>query len=176
MGVSLIMGAPQSGKTLLAIDIVREVLKDAKEPVLVLTDALSRWRRALGVHPNLTIQEGLGSETVPDLRTLCLIVIDSTGLNAPVIQYAQRGPVLITTNSLTIQTAFNQTASLILRIDRLEDSQAKITVVKSRFENGTGSNAVLYKVDSVLGLVAQDYTPPALKSAWDRLLDDEDLV
>lgn len=170
VGVTLITGDPKSGKTTLAVDIVRETLQEPGSEVLVLTDEQPRWRRDISL-PNMFLQ---ASADPDDYLALSLIVVDgSVPVNAPIIRFARMGPVLLTTNSSAVQMAFVQTSGLVLRVDRLDDGFSRLTVVKSR---DTVGGSVRYKVDPLLGIVAPDYEPPAAKSAWDRLLGDEDLV
>lgn len=175
IGVTLILGAPKSGKTLLAMDIVREVLKTSGDRVLVLCEEPERWRKAIG-HANLTVRNSFNS----DDKGAVLTVVDAGQISAPVIRLAQHSPLLVTAGGLTAQTALTLAAEVALRIDRLDDGFGKLTIVKSRHERtgvGTMEEAsVQFKVDPVLGFVATDYQAPSVRSAWDRLLEEEDLV
>jgi len=163
IGVTLIVGNPKSGKTLLVMDIVREVLKTPGDRVLVLCEDPALWQRTID-HANLTARSSFNT----DDTAATLTVVDNAQISAPVIHLAQHGPVLITASSLTVQTAFNQTAEVMLRIDRLENGIGKLTVVKSRHEVMANGNvdlaAVLFKVDPSMGFVNQDYQPPVQKS------------
>src|ERR1051325_8663924 len=170
VGVTLIVGPDKSGKTLLAMDIVREVMKTFEDNVLILSESPSKWQRVLDQSPNLTIRPTLNPD---DLALADLVVVDHVLMSGPLLAYSQQKPVLLTGASLTVLQAF-QSAHLILRTDRLEDGLGKVTVVKSR--DWVNGEAVIYKVDPILGIVAQEYKAPILRSSWDRLLDDEDLV
>jgi predicted ATP-dependent serine protease len=168
IGVTLIAGGTASGKTTLVIDIVRECLRDSTEIVTVLTECPEMWRLAI---PDRRLRVG-SQFTEDDSRVSNLVVVDGGITNAFVIRFAKLGPVLLTTTNVNTTMAFLSSAVKMLHLERLDGDMGRITVVKGSML-GT---KIRFRVDPVEGIVDPDYKPPEVKSVWDRLMGEEDLV
>jgi hypothetical protein len=174
LGVTHILGAYTTIRTAFAIDIVREELKNPKSVVTVVTNAPSMWRLAINT-PRLHIVSSFNSD---ENNVASLVVVDDGPINALVINYSTRGPVLLVDGNTQVTSGFAMSSLLTLQINRVEGLEYKMTIVKPSYEtisdprikNGASAN---FKVDAEFSLQPANYQEPVLRSAWDRLLEED---
>lgn len=169
LGLTLITGGAECGKTVLAVDIVREFLRSTTRHVIVATETLSIWRRAFEADPHLHLHDTIPAHLINDLGSnLGLIVMDGAVIvSGQVVNYSRRGPVIITSIG-TSTSVFQESSALTLHLSRVTvygQVLARLTDTK---------NVVHFKI--VEGKpVPQDYVEPVVQSAWERLLK-KDLI
>lgn len=178
-GVSLISGEAVTGKTTLAIDIVRTYIRQPERNLVVgvVTEEPQRWQNELredldnNDHRLLRIYSVASPQLGHDIAGMHLVVVDSVGINTDILQYSQNNPVILASSSQNTRQLFVTQYALLLT--RLVNDVGKVTVIKDR----DGRHGGVVHVKFVNGrLERPEYQPPQLRSAWERLLDDEDFI
>ena len=171
--MTLITGGAKCGKTVLAMDIVRDFLTQDRpeQHVIVVTESLETWRHAFAPSARLHLHGSLPPHLIQDLDPyLDFIVMDGpVGMDPKVINFSTRGPVLITSSSPTVVSAFQFSSVFTLQLSKVEHfGQTFARLVDDK------RNVDFFRIVGDT-LISRNYVEPVVKSAWERLLD-EDLV
>ncbi len=178
-GLSMIVGAPGAGKTLLAANVSAVALQDSKADILLLCEDRGEvWNRMVNLQSK-TLSPHQGSQRVTRtwastirLSTTTLVIVDNNqSVPDEVVRYSLQRPVILTRNESQAHTTFTRSASLVLHLERARRSDQFIARVTKNREGRIGEFAV-FKYDRGFGLVGHE--GPRL-SRWERLLSDEEL-
>jgi hypothetical protein len=182
VGASLIVGTPRSGKTLLAANIVStELQKDGSVVAVISEDTPNAWVRLVTLQERFP-RRGELHFLVSDLSERprpqpTLLVIDRPGLAIPrhIRQFAFDGPVIVTSNQAHSDSEFIRSASVSLALKNVKGTnRVRAHVTKSR--SGQTGGSMFMEYDSELGLIDQTHVRVPLRSRWDLLTADTDII
>jgi hypothetical protein len=179
VGASLIVGTPRSGKTLLAANIVStELQKDGSVVAVISEDTPNAWVRLVTLQERFP-RRGMLHFIVGDPSALrpTLLVIDRPGLAIPrhIRQFAFEGPVIVTSNQAHSDSEFIRSASVSLALKSVKGTnRVRAHVTKSR--SGQTGGSMFMEYDSELGLIDQTPVRVPLRSRWDLLTADTDII
>lgn len=175
-GISVIVGTPRSGKTMLVGNIASVVVRDLNSRLAIVTEeAGSAWANM--VLRDRTPDTKLASfqmyrssvSLVHDIRNVTLIIVDGCEMTAPIQEFARRGPVILTSNERSTDLLRHRSAAVVLQLERVKNEDRVIAKVLKNRTGPTGAS-VQIKYDSKRGLVEHEVPAP---TRWDVLMGED---
>ena len=178
-GLSLITGAPMTGKTMLVVNLLPKLLASPKVSAAIISeDLLNFWETRLRRERDRQGIDGLpgtrsyctDDTTVVDIRLCDIIVVDGLlrkqALNKTLQEYARKSPLIVTVGVPAREVSLF--ASVILHLERFGEVTT-CTVVKNR--EGPQGGSCTFCLNEAQCVI--EVPQVEILSKWVRLLGED---